>query len=181
MKPGIVLGLLLIIFFAKGDSLDGKVIQAGGFDVIGIIVRTTNKAEMSTDGKIPAMWGELFNKGIIDKIPNKADSNITVLYYDYTNGKDGEYTYLIGAKVNSIKSVPEGMVSKNVPPGKYAFFTSERGPIAQVVQNIWKHIWEVPKDRPGGDRTFKVDYEVYEPARSQDPQNSQTDVYIAIK
>ena len=181
MKPGIVLGLLLVSFLAKGDSLDGKAMQAGGFGVIGIIVRTTNKAEMSADGKIPAMWGKLFSEGIIDKIPNKADSNITVLYYDYTNGKDGEYTYLIGARVTSVKSVPEGMVSKNVPPEKYAMFTSERGPIAQVVQNIWKHIWELPKDQPGGDRTFKVDYEVYEPARIQDPQNSQTDVYVTIR
>jgi predicted transcriptional regulator YdeE len=181
MKLGIISALLLIALFANGDSLDGKLIQAGGFDVIGITVRTTNKAEMSTDGKIPAKRGEFFNKGILDKIPNKADNNITVLYYEYTNGKDGEYTYLIGAKVTSVKSVPEGMVSRNVPAGKYAVFTSERGPIAQVVQNIWKHIWEVPKDRPGGDRTFKVDYEIYEPVRAQDPQNSQTDVYVGIK
>src|SRR5258708_7114182 len=181
MKLGIVLVLLLAFAFTKGDSVEVKIVQAGGFDVVGITVRTTNLAEMSADGKIPKMWGKLFSEGIIDKIPNKADSNIIVLYYDYQNGKDGEYTYLIGANVTSVASVPEGMVSRKVPAAKYALFTSERGPIAQVVQNIWKHIWEVPKDRPGGDRAFKVDYELYEPAHSQDPQNSQTDVYISIK
>jgi len=181
MKSLIMFALILI--FSPGDVgfMDGKVLQAGGFDVIGITVRTTNKAEMTADGKIPKMWGEIFSKGIIDKIPNKADSNIIVLYCDYQSDKDLEYTYLIGAKVTSIASVPEGMVSKKVPAAKYALFTSERGPVAQVVQNIWKHIWEVPKDQPGGDRTYKVDYEVYEPARSHDPQDSQVDVYIGIK
>jgi len=181
MKLGIILALVMIFPFVKGGLMDGKVIEAGGFDVVGISVRTTNKAEMGADGKIPKMWGEVFSKGIIEKIPNKADSNITVLYFNYQSDKDGEYTYLIGAKVKSIGSVPEGMVWQKVPSGQYARFTSERGPIAQVVQNIWKHIWEVPKDQPGGNRSYNVDYEVYEPNRSQDSQNAEVDVFIGIK
>ena len=97
--------------------MDAKIVDAGGFDVIGISVRTTNKAEMSANGKIPAMWGRFIGGQIIDKIPNRTGGDIVVLYYDYQSDRDGEYSYLIGAPVKSIGTVPDGMSAVKVPAG----------------------------------------------------------------
>jgi len=118
-------------------------------------------------------------EGILAKIPNKVDSAVVAVYTDYASDKDGEYTYLLGAKVKSNRDVPEGMVAR-VPAGRYAVFTSEKGPAAQVVVEAWQRIWAVPKSAPGGNRAYKADFEVYD-ERAADPQNVQVDVYVGIK
>jgi predicted transcriptional regulator YdeE len=67
-----------------------------------------------------------------------------------------------------------------VPAGKYAIFTSDKGPVAQVVVGTWQRIWAQPKNAPGGIRAYKADYEVYD-ERAMDPQNAQMDVHVGIK
>jgi predicted transcriptional regulator YdeE len=72
------------------------------------------------------------------------------------------------------------MVAKEVPPGKYAVFTSARGPAAKVVPEAWQHINSLPKSAPGDDRTYRADFEVYGP-QSADPQHAQVDIYVGIR
>jgi predicted transcriptional regulator YdeE len=179
MKSAAVILASVIFCVTEGVCMDAPVVSAGGFDVIGISVRTSNRAEMGGAGKIPKLWGEFYTGGIIGQIPNKANDAIVVLYYNYESDKDTEYSYLIGARVNSTAGVPKGMTVRHVPAGNFALFTTDRGPVAQVVQKGWQQIWSVPKNQPGGDRAYKVDYEIYD-ARSRDPQSSQVDIYIGI-
>jgi predicted transcriptional regulator YdeE len=165
---------------AKDASMNPKVVDDAGFDVIGIAERTTNANEMSGEGVIGKQWGRFFQDNVLARIPNKADASIIAVITDYASDKDGEYTHLIGARVTSTVDVPAGMVVKKVPAGKYAIFTSEKGPVAEVVVGTWKRIWTLPKTAPGGDRAYKADYEVYD-ERARDPENTQMDVHVGIK
>src|SRR5215469_10325016 len=165
---------------AKDASMNPKVVEEAGFNVIGIAERTTNAKEMSGGGVIGKQWGRFFQDNILGKIPNKADASIIAVITDYASDKDGEYTHLIGAHVTSTADVPAGMVVKKVPAGKDAIFTSEKGPVAQVVVGTWKRIWMQTKTAPGGDRAYKADYEVYD-ERAIDPQNTQMDVHVGTK
>jgi predicted transcriptional regulator YdeE len=165
---------------AKDASMNPKVVEEAGFSVIGIAERTTNAKEMSGEGVIGKEWGRFFQENILAQIPNKADASTIAVITDYASDKDGEYTHLIGARVTSTADVPAGMVVKKVPAGKYAIFTSEKGPVAQVVVGTWKRIWMQPKTSPGGERAYKADYEVYD-ERARDPQNTQMDVHVGIK
>jgi len=165
---------------AKDASMNPKVVEEAGFSVIGIAERTTNAKEMSGEGVIGKQWGRFFQDNVLARIPNKADATIIAVVTDYASDKDGEYTHMIGARVTSTADVPSGMVAKKVPAGKYAIFTSEKGPVAQVVVGTWKTIWAQPKTAPGGDRAYKADYEVYD-ERAMDPQNAQMDVHVEIK
>ena len=151
-----------------------------GFTVIGISAHTSNAREMTPDGVIGKQWGRLFQENLLAKIPNKTNSDIIAVYTDYASDKNGEYTYVLGARVNPGTEPPTGMVSVKIPAGKYALFTSEKGPAAKVVPQIWQRINSLPKSAPGGDRVYKADFEVYD-QRAADPQNSQVDVYIGIK
>lgn len=151
-----------------------------GFAVIGISARTNNAREMTADGLIGKQWDRLFKEKILQKIPNKADSNIIAVYTDYANDHDADYTYVLGAKVIAGTEAPAGMVEVKVQPGKYAIFTSDRGVVTKVVPEIWQRINSLPKSAVGGDRVYKTDFEVYD-QRATDPQNSQMDVYIAIR
>ncbi|PYX32638.1 MAG: AraC family transcriptional regulator [Acidobacteria bacterium] len=159
--------------------MNPKVVSQSEFTVVGIAARTSNTREATADGVIGKQWERFMKEGILAKIPNKVDSAVVAVYTDYASDKDGEYTYLLGAKVKSNRDVPEGMVAR-VPAGRYAVFTSEKGPAAQVVVEAWQRIWAVPKSAPGGNRAYKADFEVYD-ERAADPQNVQVDVYVGIK
>lgn len=167
-----------------GQAMDGqsdpKVMQQDGFTVVGISARTTNAREMTPQGVIGATWGRLFQEGIIQKIPNKADPRIVAVYTDYASDHNGEYTYVLGARVTSDADVPAGMVARKVPAGKYAMFTSEKGPAPQVVPALWMKINSLPQGAAGADRVYHTDFEIYD-ERAMDPQNLQMDVYVGVK
>ena len=163
-----------------GSAMDPKIVNGDGFTVVGISARTNNTKEMTTDGVIGKMWGRVMQEGVIDKIPNKADRNIVAVYTDYASDHNGEYTYVLGARVNSATDVPPGMVAKRIPEGRYAVFASEKGAAMNVVPALWIKINSLPPTAVGGDRAYGADYEIYD-ERAMDPQNLQMDVYLGLR
>ncbi len=157
-----------------------RVVQQAAFTVVGIAARTSNEREMTPDGVIGKQWGRLMQEGLLAKIPNKADKAMVAVYTDYASDKNGEYTYVLGARVTSDADVPSGMVAKKIPAGRYAVFTTEKGAAAKVVPEEWMRINSLPKSAVGGDRVYGADFEIYD-ERAVDPQNSQVDVYVGIK
>jgi len=173
--------VMLVSGFAVSQSnVPPKVVSVPAFTVIGIECRTDNAKEASGHGCIGKQWGRLFGEGFVDKIPGKLDRSIIAVYTDYASDKDGEYTYILGAKVKDDTTAPADMVKVKVAAGKYAVFTSEKGAAQQVVPATWKRIWETPKSQPGGNRTYKTDFELYD-QRATDPKNSEVDIYIGVR
>jgi predicted transcriptional regulator YdeE len=164
----------------KEPDMNPKVVQQEGFTVVGIAVRTSNVQQATPERPIGKQWERLFKEGVLAAIPNKADGNIVALYMEYASDKDGEYTYVLGARVTKVESVPAGMVAKNVPAGRYAVFTSERGPVQKIVVEMWQRVWATPESALGGDRSYKADFEVYD-QRAQNPADSVVDLYIGIR
>ena len=182
MKGLLLISLVLTLAGSglKDASMNPKVVKQDGFTVIGISARTSNTKEMTAQGVIGPMWGRLFQEHVLEKIPNKADSKIVAVYTDYASDHNGEYTYVLGARVTSDAVVPAGMVAKKIPAGKYAVFTSEEGPAQQVVPALWMKINSLPQGAVGTDRVYRADFEIYD-ERATDPQNLQVDVYVGIK
>ena len=157
-----------------------KVIEQPAFTVVGISARTSNEKEMGGHGVIAKQWGRLFQEGLLERIPNKADQNVVAIYTDYASDHSGEYTFLLGSRVTSDAKVPPGMVSKKVGGGKFAVFTTDKGPADRVVPSSWTEINSLPRTAVGGDRVSQADYEIYD-ERARDPQNMQVDVYVGIR
>jgi predicted transcriptional regulator YdeE len=164
----------------NGTDTSPRAVQQEGFSVVGIAVRTNNAAQSTPERPIGKQWERLFKEGVLAAIPNKADANIVALYTEYASDKDGEYTYVLGARVTKVEGVPAGMTVKNVSAGRYALFTSERGPVQKVVVEMWQRVWATPKSTLGGDRTYKSDYEVYD-QRAQNPTDAVVDLYVAVR
>ena len=177
----VIVALFSILSRATGgDAVSPKIIEKfEGFTIIGISVRTSNAKEQTPAGLIGKQWQRLFQENLLRKIPNKADDSIIAAYTDYASDNDGDYTFVLGAKVNSEKEVPAGMIAVKIPSGRYAVFTSEKGPSYKVVPDLWRRIWAIPKSAPGGNRAYKTDFEVYD-QHAKDPQNSQIDVCVGI-
>jgi predicted transcriptional regulator YdeE len=160
--------------------MNPKVVKQEAFTVVGIAVRTSNATEMTSEGVIGKQWGRLMQENLLEKIPNKADKSITAVYFDYASDKNGEYTFLLGAKVTTDADVPAGMVVKKIPAGRYAVFTTEKGPGERVVPEAWMRINSLPKSAVGGDRLYGADFEIYD-ERAADPQNLQADIFVGIR
>jgi predicted transcriptional regulator YdeE len=165
---------------ASQDPARPRIVQEPGFTVVGISTRTTNAIEMSGRGVIGKQWERFMKDGLLATIPNRVDTNILAVYTDYESDHSGAYTFILGAKVSSAEHVPPGMAIKNVPSGRYAVFTSARGPAAKVVPESWQRINSLPKSAPGGDRTYQADFEVYGPGAA-DPQHAQVEIHIGIR
>jgi|SRR5271167_3161296 len=164
-----------------GAAMEPRIVEQQEFTVIGIQVRTDNAKEMTGRGAIPKQWARFFSEGVADKIPNKVDSTIYAVYTGYASDRNGEYDFIIGMKVSSVSDVPPGMVAKKVPKGRFAIVTSAKGPVAQVVPQTWQRVYSLEDNKQlGGARAYKADFEVYD-QRSQNPQDSQVDLYIGLK
>jgi predicted transcriptional regulator YdeE len=166
---------------AMAAAMEPRIVEQQEFSVIGIRVRTSNAKEVTGGGAIPKQWASFFSEGIADKIPNKVDSTIYAVYTNYASDYNGEYDFIIGMKVSSVSDVPPGMVAKTVPKGKSAVVASAKGPVAQVVPNAWQQVYSLDANKHlGGTRAYKADFELYD-QRSQNPQDSQVDLYIGLK
>jgi predicted transcriptional regulator YdeE len=172
---------LLTVNVSAGDvALNPKIVQQPGFRIVGIAARTSNAKEMTAEGVIGKQWTRLMQEGLLSKIPGRLDKKMVAVYTDYASDKNGEYTYVLGAAVTPDAAAPEGMVVKDIPAGRYAVFTSEKGPGAKVVPELWMKINSLPKTAVGGDRVYRADFEIYD-ERAANPQNEQVDVYVGIK
>ncbi|MFY9939227.1 MAG: GyrI-like domain-containing protein [Silvibacterium sp.] len=156
-----------------------KVEDQPGFSVIGVSVRTESRKEAGGTGQIPNLWTRAMQDGTLDSIPNRADSNILAVYTDFASDQNGEFTYVLGARVTSIDKVPAGFVAVTIPAGKYAVVQTDKGALPDVLPKVWQRIHAMPASELGGERAFKVDYEVF-PA-GFDWQNAQIDVHLGLK
>ena len=160
--------------------MEPKRIYCEGFTIVGVEARTSNAKEFSGQGIIPAQWARVMGENLLSQITHKNDPRVFAVYTNYDFDKDGEYTFLIGVKVDSIKDIPVGMVAHKIPSGYYAVFTSAKGIVSQVVVDAWMDVWNVPQGTLGSDRLYHSDFEVYD-ERALDPGNTQVDIYIGLK
>ncbi|MDP1800494.1 MAG: effector binding domain-containing protein [Bacteroidota bacterium] len=144
------------------------------FNMIGISVRTTNeKGQAAKD--IPLLWSKFFSESIPEKIINKTSPEIYCIYTDYVKDHTQPYTTILGFKVESLDNIPEGMVGKSVSAGNYTPFIAQGKLSDGIVYNEWLKIWNEPINR-----AYTADLEIYG-QRSQDPENAEVEILIALK
>lgn len=159
-----------------------KIVEKPAFRLIGIETRTSNSAEMDpATGKIPGLWEKFGAESLPGHIPHQTEPGIVYgLYSDFENGADGEYTLTAGCAVTANAKPPGTLIARDVPAATYAVFTSERGPMPDIVVKAWAEIWGMSAEAMGGERAFSGDFEVYDD-RAASPKNAQIDIWISIE
>jgi len=114
-----------------------------------------------------------------DKIPDKSGSNLYALYSEYASDHNGEYTFTVGAPVKFGTAAPAGMILKQIPAGRYAVLSTEKGPFPKVIPEAWQRIFKL-EDEGKLKRIYQIDFELYD-ERALDPLNAQVDLYIGVK
>ena len=89
--------------------------------IVGLNARTNNSAS-DMGVVIGGLWNDLYQKGIYQKINNKANEKAVGLYSDYESDMAGDYDVTIGCEVKITDNIPGNTVVKVIPAGKYAKF-----------------------------------------------------------
>ena len=142
-------------------------------------MRTNNAAEAGGQGKIPDLWQNVMSAGALEQIPNRVGDGYVVVYSDYASDNTGDYNYTLGVRVSSADKIPDGMVKRVVPAGKYAAIQSEQGAPQEVIPALWQRIAQMTPQDLGGARAYQVDFETYPPIA--DFNNMQMTAHIGVK
>lgn len=148
--------------------------------LVGITVRTNNVFEMNpTTAKIAPTIHKYLQGAMYEKIPNRKAGITYCVYTEYESDFTGNYTYFIGAEVESFGDLLEGYVEHTIPAQHYAKFTNDPGPMPMVCINMWQKIWQITPENLGGKRNYLSDFEIYD-ERALNPLNAVLDIYIGI-
>ncbi len=149
-------------------------VTINAFKVIGISVRTINENGQSAKD-IGELWNKFMTEGILDKTPNKVDATIYSIYTEYESDHTKPYTTILGCKVSTIDTVPNGMTAKTFNGGNYRKFVAKGDLTKEAVYGEWSKIWNTDLERE-----YTADFEVYGD-KAQNPTNAEVDIFIAIK
>ena len=142
--------------------------------VIGISVRTTN-ANGQAVIDLGALWNRFYSQQISAQIPDKSDNDVYAIYTDYSTDHKGAYAAIIGCRVGSLTSIPDGMTGKEIGGGRYKRYVA-KGKMPHAVVRQWQEIW----NNAELERKYTTDFEVYGPKSTAD-ENAEVEIYIAVK
>lgn len=151
--------------------MDYEIIEAEEIQIVGVSLKTSLEA---AENDIGACWEKFFSEEQYEKIPHKSTGAILAAYTKYEGDHTKPYTYILGAEVDKIDEIPEGMIAHKVKPSYFAHF-SIKGEMPEAIVKAWEEIWESDLER-----TFETDIEIYMPA-SDDPNLSVAELFIGIK
>jgi predicted transcriptional regulator YdeE len=159
-----------------------EIVKISEKKLIGTTIQTNNKTEMNPEtAKIGSLVQTYWNEGIFNKITNRKNPGTTYCAYtNYESDVNGDYTFFIGEEVEDFFDAEAGLTSLIIPKQSYVRFTSGPGSMPDVCIHAWQKIWQMTDDDFGGNRSYKVDFEVYD-ERSKDPTFVVLDIYLGIE
>jgi len=147
--------------------MKAPIIMVEGFTVVGLEYFGKNQK-----GEIPALW-PVFNEReeeVQYKLPHGSYGVCSDMDID------GNFSYVACVKVSEVGEIPNGMVVKTVPTGKYACFTFTED--LSKLQAFYENIHGVWMQELGYERDMRPDYEHYD---ERFMKNGEFDIYIPIK
>ena len=148
-------------------------LKVNGFQVIGISVRTSNLNGQAKND-IGQLWNRFMSENLMEKIPNIVDESIFALYTDYEGDHTEPYTAVLGYKVSSLATVPEGMKGVKINDAEYTKLVAKGDLTEDAVVNEWLKVWNMDIDR-----TYATDFEVYG-EKAQNPKNGEADIFVGV-
>ncbi|MDP5275736.1 GyrI-like domain-containing protein [Chengkuizengella axinellae] len=148
------------------------------FKIAGLECRAIMK-ENEDQQELGQLWGAFM--GMLPKIENKKNENVTYgLSFDFDQ-QTGEYSYVSGVEIDDSNiSLPDKVVVKTIPASRYAVFTY-KGDMSGVGA-AFKYIYETWLPQSGEVPAADFSFEIYdERFLGPENENSETEIYIPLK
>lgn len=142
--------------------------------IIGIEVRTSNQNNQAQKD-MTELWNRFFAEAISQQVDHKTSEFIYSIYTDYDSDFTGNYTAILGFSVDSLESIPDGLIGREFSKETFEVFTA-KGAMPNAVVETWKTIWNQDATLK---RKYSYDFELYGD-KCQQGDDSEVDIFIAI-
>jgi len=149
--------------------MDGKILTIKEFKAVGLTYFGNN-----ANGEIPNLW-EAFNNRY-RTIKQKSKSMFCYGICDSDMDSEGRFHYTAAAEVDSFEDVPEDMVTKVVPEGKYIVYTY--GGAIKDLGEFYNSIFTKWLPASKCEIDYRPQLELYD---ERFMNNGEFDIYIPIK
>lgn len=149
--------------------MEGKILTIEGFKAVGLTYFGNNKK-----GEITNLW-HVFNQRYKD-INQKSKSMFCYGICDDAPDSEDRFHYTACTQVDSFKDVPEDMITKNVPGGKYLVYTYQ-GALKDLC-DFYNNIFTKWLPASGHEVDYRPQLELYD---DRFMSNGEFDIYIPIK
>ena len=139
--------------------------------VAGIGARTNNQSPDMT-AVIGGLWQKFYGEGYYAELPYKKNLKAMGIYTDYATDHNGDYLAMVACEVKQAESMPEGVMIRQYPAGKFAKFIV-KGHMQTAISEFWSQLWDMELDR-----TYIYDFEEYQDDHVED---TEIHIYIGIK
>lgn len=161
----------------RGVSMTPNLKEFEKLTIVGIKGEFIKALDPQSDNMeiIPKLWNDFFSR--IGEIKNI--SGPTVGAIDSSTNTPKQMDYIAGIEVSSVSDLPEGMVSLEIPKGKYAEFIHE-GPVSNIDKTL-DYIYGSWLPSSKLQRTDGPEYEVYPENYNPDSETAKMSLRIPIK
>lgn len=149
--------------------MDGKILTIKEFKAVGLTYFGNN-----ANGEIPNLW-EAFNNHY-RSIKQKSKSMFCYGICDSDMDSEGRFHYTAAAEVDIFEDVPEDMVTKVVPEGKYLVYTY--GGAIKDLGDFYNNIFTKWLPASKCELDYRPQLELYD---ERFMNNGEFDIYIPIK
>lgn len=161
------------------EPMQYKVVEQGGFEVIGIKQGFSYDNGENRDG-IPKMWDQVNQDGTCDFLAcknNGPGKGVLGVCVDQGKIRDKEMDYWVAAAYNG--ETPDGYLKMEIPASKWVIF-EVHGPMPHAMQKVWKQIFTEWFPASGFQHAGTPELEVYPAGNSADPEY-YSEVWIPVK
>lgn len=161
--------------------IEPKIVRKDAFTVVGM--EAPFISALSPDANnfdlLPVLWHKFINRvGEITDRSDEATYGLVITRPERERSHPDELLYVAGVTVCKVSSLPEDMVSHDVPASTFAVFT-HRGPIANLTDTVREAVegW-LPQS---GYRWNRIEVERYDHRFSiESPQESEMETWMGI-
>ena len=119
-----------------------------------VVAGRETRASNDDPSPIGALWSAIYDDPAIRAL-GADDEPMIAAYCEYEGDHTQPYTFFLGRRVAADAEIPDGLVRREIPAGRYAVYLAE-GPMPAKLIETWGTIWEAPLER-----RFDVDYEIH--------------------
>lgn len=158
--------------------MEHKIIEKDEFLVVGLPIKIS-LMDKGYQNKIKETWKSFMLRA--SEIKNRKDERFygTCNISEGIPGDECSFEHTAGVEVSSVDDIPEGMKATKVPAAKY-FMVTHKGKLDKIGETYYAIEQKLKKLKLEEDRS-KMFFELYDDRFKEDSDESELDIYSAIK
>ena len=162
----------ILAHLQRGVTMEPKIVELPGFTVVGMRYVGDNKNQ-----EIAQMWSEFNRDCLWIKYVKRFSPGLGVC--TMIPGEKEKFEYIAGFMVDKVEEIPQGFVSKELKPQKYAVFT-HKGSL-ETLKNTYSYAYATWLPNSGYEYDDASDLEWYDNRFKDFAPESEFDILLPIK